>query len=49
MKDGLFNPFFTGNYANPYSYSGGGTPSNAVMYEDSTAARYEDDEFVLYE
>jgi hypothetical protein len=23
MKDGLFNPFFTGNYSNPYSYSGG--------------------------
>jgi hypothetical protein len=22
MKDGLFNPFFTGNYANPYGYSG---------------------------
>lgn len=32
-----------------YHSSGGDTPANAVMYEDSTAARYEDDEFVLYE
>lgn len=48
MKDGLFNPFFTGNYANPYSYSGGDT-AFTVLYEDLTTARYEDDEFVLYE
>lgn len=31
MKDGLFNPFFTGNYANPYSYSGGDTPDTPIL------------------
>jgi hypothetical protein len=33
-----------------YYYSGGSsTPANAVLYEDGTVARYEDDTTVTYE
>lgn len=38
MKDGLFNPFFTGNYSNPYAYSGSSVEAGTsdITIDDTT-------------
>lgn len=47
MNLGLFNPFFTGNYANPYSYRGAGEA--LLLLEDGSDLLMEDGSFFLLE
>jgi hypothetical protein len=52
MKGGLLNPFFQNGVDLTGQSDGSGgssTPANAVLHEDGTVARYEDDTTVTYE